>query len=153
MGSLLLRMNFTNGELLPLLCYCWWDSQRRLDILSIWPTLKQDDSLFDSSKNVSPRVVNALSNVLLRTPSVPSIIITDIQEIAVFTPAQAGDSSAGNYERVKTTEFSLALRVITAVWLDRELPARVFLNCPDVDNGIDTDIVFPEGCKKIRPSW
>ena len=63
----------------------------------------------------------------------------------MFTPAQAGDSYAGNYERVKTTEFSLALRVITAAYLDDELPARVFLNCPDVDNGIDTDLVFPEG--------
>jgi len=47
----------------------------------------------------------------------------------VFTPAETGDSDvldAGNYERVKTTEFSLALRVITAAYLDRELPDRVF---------------------------
>jgi len=88
--------------------------------------VEQDSSIFDSSNIVSPRVVGALSNVLRHTPSVPSIIITDLQEIAVFTPAQAGDSHAGNYERVKTTEFSLALRVITAAYLDRELPDRVF---------------------------
>ena len=63
----------------------------------------------------------------------------------MFTPAQARDSDAGNYERVKTTEFSLALRIITAAYLDDELPARVFLNRPDVDNGVNTDLVFPEG--------
>jgi len=63
----------------------------------------------------------------------------------VFTPAQARDSDAGNYERVKMTEFSLALRIITAAYLDDELPARVFLNRPDVDNGVNTDLVFPEG--------
>jgi len=73
------------------------------------------------------------------------MIITNLQEIVVFTPVQAGDSYAGNYERVKTTEFSLALRAITAAYLDDELPAGVFLNCPDVDNGVDTDLVFPEG--------
>ena len=107
--------------------------------------LEQDDSLFDSSKNVSPRVVSTLSNVLRHTPSVPSIIITDLQEIVMFTPVQTGDAHGGTYERVKTTEFSLALRVITAAYLDRELPDRVFLNCPDVDNGVNTDLVFPEG--------
>ena len=63
----------------------------------------------------------------------------------MFTPAQTGDSGAGTYERVKTTEFSLALRVVTAAYLDQELPAGVFLNCPDVDNGVDTDLVLPEG--------
>ena len=107
--------------------------------------LEQDDSLFDSSKNVSPRVVSTLSNVLRHTPSVPSIIITDLQEIVMFTPVQTGDAHGGTYERVKTTEFSLALRVITAAYLDRELPDRVFLNCPDVNNGVDTDLVFPKG--------
>jgi len=106
--------------------------------------LEQDNSLFNSSKNVSPRVVSTLSNVLRHTPSVPSIVITNLQEIAVFTPAQARDSDAGNYVRVKTTEFSLALRIITAAYLDDELPARVFLNRPDVDNGVNTDLVFPE---------
>ena len=90
-------------------------------------------------------MVGALSNVLRHTPSVPSIIVTDLQEIAVFIPSQAGDSGCGTYERVKTTQFPLALRVITAAYLDDELPARVFLNCPDVDNGVDTDLVLPEG--------
>ena len=107
--------------------------------------LEQDDDLFDCSKNVSSRVVGALSNVLRHTPSVPSIIITNLQDIVVFTPARAGDSHAGNYERVKTTEFSLALRVIIAAYLDDELPARVFLNCPDDDYGVDINLVFPEG--------
>ena len=145
-GSLLPQTNSLDGELLPLLYYCWWESRLPLGVSSIWPIfVEQDDNLFDSSKRISPPVVSALSDVLRCVPSVPSIIITDIQEIVVFTPAQAGDSYAGNYERVKTTEFSLALRVITAAYLDDELPARVFLNCPDVDNGIDTDLVFPEG--------
>ena len=63
----------------------------------------------------------------------------------MFTPAQARDSDAGNYERVKMTEFSLALRIITTAYLDDELPARVFLNRPDVDNRVNTDLVFPEG--------
>ena len=108
-------------------------------------SVKQDDNLFDSSKNVSPHVVGALSDVFRCTPSVPSIIITDLQEIVVFIPIEAGNSEAGNYQRVKTTEFSLALRAITAAYLDDELPARVFLNCPDVDNGVDPDLIFPEG--------
>ena len=115
------------------------------DILKTWQITEQDVSLFDSSKNLSARVVGALSNVLRHTPSVPSIIVTDLQEIAVFIPSQAGDSGCGTYERVKTTQFPLALRVITAAYLDDELPARVFLNCPDVDNGVDTDLVLPEG--------
>jgi len=39
----------------------------------------------------------------------------------------------------------LALRIITAAYLDNELPARVFLNCLDVDNRVNTDLVFPKG--------
>ena len=101
--------------------------------------------MFNSSGNVSSHVVSALSNVLLHTPSVTFIIATDFREIVVFTPAQANDSDAGTYERVKTTEFSLALRTITAAYLDREHPDRLFFNCPDFDNGIDTDLVLPEG--------
>ena len=50
-GSLLPQTNSMNGGLLPLLHYCWWDSQGRLDISSIWPMLY--DSLLDSAKNVS----------------------------------------------------------------------------------------------------
>ena len=145
-GSLLLQTNSLDGELLPRLYYYWWNQRWWLEVLSIWLIfVEQDDSLFDSSKNSSPRVVSTLSNVLRHTPSVPSIIITDLQEIVVFTPVQTGDAHGGTYERVKTTEFSLALRVITAAYLDRELPDRVFLNRPDVDNGVNTDLVFPEG--------
>ena len=103
------------------------------------------DSLFNSSNNILPHVVDTLSGVLLHTPSVPFIIATDLREIVVFTPTQVGNLDAGTYERVKTTEFSLALRVITAAYLDRELPDRVFLNCPDVDNGVDIDLILPEG--------
>ena len=61
-GSLLPQTNPMNGGLLPLLYYCWW-AQGRLDI---WPMLY--DSLLDSAKNVSPRVVGALSNALRRIP-------------------------------------------------------------------------------------
>jgi len=39
----------------------------------------------------------------------------------------------------------LALRIITAAYLNNKLPARVFLNRLDVDNGVNTDLVFPEG--------
>ena len=63
----------------------------------------------------------------------------------MFTPAETDDSDAGNYERVKTTEFSLALRVLTAAYLDDELLSGVFLSCFDLDYGIDTDLILPEG--------
>jgi len=51
----------------------------------------------------------------------------------VFTPAKTDDSDTGNYERVKTTEFSLALKVLTAAYLDDELLSGVFLSCFDLD--------------------
>jgi len=63
----------------------------------------------------------------------------------VFTPAETDDSDTGNYERVKTTEFSLALKVLTAAYLDDELLSGVFLSCFDLDYGIDTDLIFPKG--------
>jgi len=40
------------------------------------------------------------------------------------------------------------LRVITAAYLDEELPAKVFLNRPDIDNGVNTDLVFPESLQQ-----
>lgn len=101
--------------------------------------------MFDCSENISQRTQSTLSKTLLHTPSVHSIIVTNLQEIVVFARSQDVDSYAGTYERVKTTDFSLALRAITAAYLNRELPARVFLNCPDVDYGVDIDLVFPEG--------
>ena len=88
-------------------------------------------------------------NACLHIPSVPFIIATDLQDIVVFTPAQTGDSGAGTYERVKTTEFSLALRVVTAAYLDQELPAGVFLNCPDVDKESIQIWFFPKAPNKI----
>lgn len=96
-------------------------------------------------ENISQSTQSTLSKTLLHTPSVHCIIVTNLQEIVVFVRSRDDDSYAGTYERVKMTDFPLALRAVTAAYLDRELPARAFLNCPDVDYGVDMDLVFPEG--------
>ena len=101
--------------------------------------------MFDCSENISQRTQSTLSKTLVHTPSVHSVIVTNLQEIAVFVRSQDDDSYAETYERVKTTDFPLALRAVAAAYLDRELPARVFLNCPGIDYGVDMDLVFPEG--------
>ena len=66
----------------------------------------------------------------------------------MFTPAETDDLDAGNYERVKTTEFLLALRVLTAAYLDDKLFSGVFLSCFDLDYEIDTDLIFPKGSQQ-----
>ena len=101
--------------------------------------------MFDCSENISQRTQSTLSKTLVHTPSVHSVIVTNLQEIAVFVRSQDDDSYAETYERVKTTDFPLALRAVSAAYLDRELPARVFLNYPGIDYGVDMDLVFPEG--------
>ena len=111
----------------------------------VWQIFQQDDDLFDCSENISQRTQSMLSKTLVHTPSVHCIIVTNLQEIVVFVRSQDDDSYAGTYERVRTTDFPLALRAVAAAYLDRELPARVFLNCPDIEYGVDMDLVFPEG--------
>ena len=101
--------------------------------------------MFDCSENISQRTQSMLSKTLVHTPSVHCIIVTNLQGIVVFVRSQDDDSYAGTYERVRTTDFPLALRAVAAAYLDRELPARVFLNYPGIDYGVDMDLVFPEG--------
>ena len=90
---------------------------------------------------------------MVHTPSVHCIIVTNLQEIVVFVrfrddgfrdDRSQDDSYCGTYERVKTTDFPLALRAVTAAYLDRELPVGVFLSCYDSD-GVDMNLVLPEG--------
>lgn len=105
--------------------------------------LQQSDNLFHSSGKVSSRVEYALSLALEHTPSA-TIIVTNFKDIALFFPP-ARNRPEPTFERISTTQPSLALRVLGTAYLLNVIGARRFINVPNPDIEIDEDVVLPQG--------
>ncbi|CAL1707803.1 unnamed protein product [Somion occarium] len=109
------------------------------------------DDLFNSRGEVSPPVHSALSKALGCKPSIPSIIVTNFTDIAVFVPPSQRPTRrrAGyTFERVSTNQPCLALRVITTAYLHDALPPGEFIEEPYPDLEFDENLILPEGPPK-----
>ncbi|KIK59494.1 hypothetical protein GYMLUDRAFT_60064 [Collybiopsis luxurians FD-317 M1] len=92
---------------------------------------------------VSSRVEYALSLALKHTSSA-TIIVTNFQDIAIFFPP-ARNRPEPLFERISTTQPSLALRVLATAYLLDALPAGIFIDVPHPDMEIDEDVILPQG--------
>ncbi|KIM43985.1 hypothetical protein M413DRAFT_433218 [Hebeloma cylindrosporum] len=102
------------------------------------------DKLFNTNGQVSSRVECILSKCLQYKPGVPFIIVTNFQDIAIFSPPTRRRPEA-IYRKMLTTQPVLALRVISAAYLLDVLPRGVYINTPDPFPEIDPHIILPEG--------
>ncbi|KAJ3768500.1 hypothetical protein FB446DRAFT_815874 [Lentinula raphanica] len=84
--------------------------------------------LFDPNGKTRPNVESALSLAAEVSPSA-TIIITNFTEIAIFLPS-SGNRPEPTFERVSTTQPSLALRVLTTAYLLSSDPMTRLLNTP-----------------------
>lgn len=107
------------------------------EYLTAW--LGQPGNLFDSKREVSSCVEYALSKALEYKPSVPSIIVTDFKDIAVFRPP-ARNRPEPAFEKILTTQPPLALRAISTAYLEDALP-RDYINTPDPHMEADEDLI------------
>ena len=106
--------------------------------------LRQSDNLFHSSGQVSSRVEYGLS-LALEYASSATIIVTNFKDIAIFFPP-GRNRPEPTFERISTTQPSLALRVLATAYLLNAIPAeRPFIDVPSPDLEIDEDVVLPEG--------
>jgi hypothetical protein len=103
-------------------------------------TLLQPDNLFDSSGQVSFRVKFALSLALEHKSS--AIIVTNLKDIAIFFPPTQGHHEH-IFERISTTQPSLALRVLTTAYILNTFPVGL-INTPEADLEIDEEAI-PRG--------
>lgn len=103
----------------------------------------QSEVLFYSDGQVSSRVEYALSRALEHTPSA-TIIATNFKDIAIFFPPSQSRLEH-TFERISTTQPSLALRVLSTAYLLDALPAGLFIDVPRPDIEIDEDLVLPQG--------
>ncbi|KAF5344184.1 hypothetical protein D9756_011443 [Leucocoprinus leucothites] len=104
----------------------------------------QPGDLFDLDGRLTSRIQGILSKVLKHTPAVPSIIITNPQEIIVCLPP-ARRRPEYTFEKITTTQLSLALRVISTAFLLDMLPDRVFFNAPSMFKDPDDAVILPVG--------
>ncbi|TFK37015.1 hypothetical protein BDQ12DRAFT_736436 [Crucibulum laeve] len=102
------------------------------------------NSLFDSKGNISSHVEYALSKALEFKPLTPSIIVTNFKDITVFF-APACNPPEPVFERVSSTQSSLALRVISTACLNDALPAGHYINVPRPDMEVGGNLILPEG--------
>ncbi|KAJ4470957.1 hypothetical protein J3R30DRAFT_3408191 [Lentinula aciculospora] len=72
-----------------------------------------------------------------------TIIVTDYKDMAVFFP-----HLEPTFERISTTQPSLALRVLSTAYLLDALPSGIFIDVPRPDMEIDEDFVLPQGPPK-----
>ncbi|KAF5344205.1 hypothetical protein D9756_011326 [Leucocoprinus leucothites] len=101
--------------------------------------------LFDSQDRITPPVKVGLSRVLKHTPSVPSIIVTNLQDIVLFlTPTARRPGYC--FEKIVTDNPPLALRAISTAYLYDKLPDPYFINIPSLDGeDYGPALVLPEG--------
>lgn len=105
---------------------------------------RQPDDLFHSSGSVSSRLEYALSKTLEYNSSPDSIIVTNFKEIAVFFPP-AFNRPKPTFERILTTQLSLALRVLCTAYLLQPLPGGIFIDVPRPDLEVDEELILPQG--------
>ncbi|KAG6887344.1 hypothetical protein C0995_015939 [Termitomyces sp. Mi166 len=113
----------------------------------VWPeqigsimVLALADSLFEPEGHISSPVACALSQALEYDPIAPSaIIVTNFKDLAVFFPPSRTNPQP-SFERVSTTQFSLALQVISAACVYGTLPGS-WIARPDRE----FEFVLPEG--------
>ncbi|TFK41411.1 hypothetical protein BDQ12DRAFT_733692 [Crucibulum laeve] len=108
------------------------------------------DSLFDSEGKISSRIEYALSKALEYKPSAPFIIVTNSKDITVFFLPVRNRQAEPLFERVSTTQTSLALRVISTACLNAALPSGYYINVPSPDMEVEDDLILPEGPPKFR---
>ncbi|KIM41672.1 hypothetical protein M413DRAFT_27275 [Hebeloma cylindrosporum] len=106
--------------------------------------LSLPEKLFNSNGQVSSRVECILSKCLKYKPGVPFIIVTNFQDIAIFSPPTKKRPEA-TYRKILTAQPILALCVISAAYLLDVLPPGVYINIPQLDLEIDPDLILPEG--------
>ncbi|KAH7916633.1 hypothetical protein BJ138DRAFT_1139528 [Hygrophoropsis aurantiaca] len=102
------------------------------------------DGPFNSEGKVSPQVEYALSKALEYNPSVPSILVTNFKDIAVFLPP-SWKRPEPVFERISTTQPTLALRVLSTAYLHDALPAGVYIDVPRPDMEVDENFIRPQG--------
>ncbi|KAF8874525.1 hypothetical protein CPB84DRAFT_1853586 [Gymnopilus junonius] len=102
------------------------------------------DDIFDSNGNVSSCVKYALSKALEYNSSVPSIIVSNFKDLAVFSPP-SWNRLEPVFERVSTTQPPLALRVISTAYLLEALPVGIYIDLPSPDLEFDEDLILPQG--------
>ncbi|KIM42277.1 hypothetical protein M413DRAFT_130315 [Hebeloma cylindrosporum] len=85
-----------------------------------------------------------LSKCLQYNPGVSSIIVTNFQDIAIFSPPTQTRQEA-IYRKILTTQPILALRVISAAYLLGVLPRGIYIHTPHPDFEIDPNLILPEG--------
>lgn len=95
----------------------------------------QSEILFYSDGQVSSRVEYALSRALEHTPSA-TVIATNFKDIAIFFPPSQSRLEH-TFERISTTQPSLALRVLATAYLLDALPAGLFIDVPRPNIEID----------------
>ena len=105
---------------------------------------QQSDNLFHSNGKISSRVEYALSKALEYAPSA-TIIVTNFKDIAVFLSSTRSRPEP-TFERISTTQPSLALRVLcTAYLLNSAYPPGLLIEVPSPDIEVDEDLVLPQG--------
>ncbi|KZT02266.1 uncharacterized protein LAESUDRAFT_815464 [Laetiporus sulphureus 93-53] len=109
--------------------------------------LSLPDDLFNSRGEVSSRVQSALSKALESKSLIPSIIVTNFKDIAVFLPPTR-TRPEHTFERVLTNQPHLALRVISTAYLLRALPSGLYIDMPHPDIEVDQNLILPEGPPK-----
>ncbi|KAG6897864.1 hypothetical protein C0992_010002 [Termitomyces sp. T32_za158] len=88
------------------------------------------DSLFETEGNVSLSVLGVLSRALEYDPMAPfAIIVTNFRGIAVFFPPSYNNPRP-SFERVSSTQLSLALQVISAACIYTSMPG-FWIDSPD----------------------
>jgi len=107
----------------------------------------QPDDLFGFEGELSSLTEYALSKAVEYKASVPSIIVTNFKDIAVFFPPTR-DRPQAAFEKVSTDRPSLALRVISMAYLLSALPAGVYIDVPHPDMEVDEKLILPEGPPK-----
>ena len=96
--------------------------------------------MFDSEGGISLRVEYALSKSLEYKPGVSTIIVTNFQDIAVFSPPGKSSPEAC-FKKVLTTQPVLALRVLATAILEEE---EAIIDVPGPDEW-DDDPILPKG--------
>ncbi|KAF8162116.1 hypothetical protein BJ912DRAFT_1006667 [Pholiota molesta] len=101
--------------------------------------------LFDSKGNVSSRVEYALFKAFEYSPSTPSIVVSNFEDIAIFSLSGRSPPKPV-FERVSTTQPSLALRVLAAAYLHRHIDrGGEYINLPPATIEVDESVVLPQG--------
>ncbi|KAG6894544.1 hypothetical protein C0992_005678 [Termitomyces sp. T32_za158] len=84
---------------------------------------REPNNMFETEDSVSPSITRLLSRALEYETKAPFVIIvTNFKDIAVFFPPSC-ITPQPSFERVSSTQFSLALQVISAACIHKIAPA------------------------------